>query len=242
MRWFTGEAINLTENRAVLHTALRGGADAPQGDDVEGTLARFLDFAERVRSGAFAASGGVVTDVINIGIGGSDLGPAMAARALAPDMDGPRLHFVSNVDGAHMADTIARLDPARTLIIVASKTFTTLETMANARLARTWLGEHANGQMAAVSTNIAGCAEFGIPEERVFGFWDWVGGRYSIWSAIGLSLAIGMGGRQVPRLPVRCRRHGPAFPRSPARGEPARALCDGGASGGAMRWAGPRSR
>lgn len=190
---FAGEPINLTENRAVLHTALRGGADAPDGDDVEGTLARFLDFAEQVRSGAFAAAGGPISDVINIGIGGSDLGPAMAARALLPDMDGPRLHFVSNVDGAHLADTVARLDPATTLVIVASKTFTTLETMANARLARTWLGDHASGQMAAVSTNIAGCAEFGIPEARVFGFWDWVGGRYSIWSAIGLSLAIGMG-------------------------------------------------
>lgn len=190
---FAGDAINLTEDRAVLHTALRGSADAPDGDDVEATLARFLDFAERVRSGAFSGARGPITDVINIGIGGSDLGPAMAARALAPDMDGPRLHFVSNVDGAHMADTIARLDPAHTLVIIASKTFTTLETMSNARLARTWLGDHADGQMAAVSTNIAGCAEFGIPEDRVFGFWDWVGGRYSIWSAIGLSLAIGMG-------------------------------------------------
>jgi glucose-6-phosphate isomerase len=146
-----------------------------------------------VRAGAAAGAGGRFADVINIGIGGSDLGPAMAARALRPDCDGPRLHFVSNVDGAHFADTAADLDPARTLVIVSSKTFTTLETMANARLARDWLGEHAAGQMAAVSTNLAACAEFGIPETRVFGFWDWVGGRYSLWSAIGLSLAIGIG-------------------------------------------------
>ncbi len=117
----------------------------------------------------------------------------MAARALRPDTDGPRLHFVSNVDGAHFADTVAELDPARTLVIVSSKTFTTLETMANAALARDWLGQHAAEQMAAVSTNLKGCAEFGIPAERVFGFWDWVGGRYSLWSAIGLSLAIGIG-------------------------------------------------
>ena len=195
-----GEAVNATEGRAALHMALRGSVPAPEGADVEGTLARFLTFAEEVRSGAVAATGGPVTDVVNIGIGGSDLGPAMAAQALSPDIDGPRLHFVSNVDGAHFADTVAALDPARTLVIVASKTFTTLETMANARLARAWLGEHAGGQMAAVSTNIAGCAEFGIPEERVFGFWDWVGGRYSLWSAIGLALAIGIGAERFRDL------------------------------------------
>ncbi len=192
-RMAAGEAINLTEGRAVLHMALRGGTQAPPEDDVAGVLDRFLIFAESIRRGDFAAAGGPFADVINIGIGGSDLGPAMAARALSPDCDGPRLHFVSNVDGAHLADTVAGLDPARTLVIVASKTFTTLETMANARLARAWLGPHAGGQMAAVSTNVEGCAAFGIPAERVFGFWDWVGGRYSLWSAIGLSLAIGIG-------------------------------------------------
>ena len=191
---FRGEPVNETEGRAVMHMALRGGADVPEGDDVPGTLQRFLDFC---RAGA---RGRRVTDVINIGIGGSDLGPVMAARALAPDCDGPRLHFVSNVDGAHFADTVKGLDPAGTLVIVASKTFTTLETMANARLARDWLGPHADGQMAAVSTNLAGCAEFGIPAERVFGFWDWVGGRYSIWSAIGLSLAIGIGAERFRAL------------------------------------------
>ena len=188
-----GAPINATEGRAVLHMALRGGAAPPAGDDVEAVLDRFLAFAEAVRTGRVAGAGGPFTDIVNIGIGGSDLGPAMAARALRPDCDGPRLHYVSNVDGAHFADTVASLDPAHTLVIVSSKTFTTLETMANARLARDWLGAHAGGQMVAVSTNLAATAEFGIPEERVFGFWDWVGGRYSLWSAIGLSLAIGIG-------------------------------------------------
>ena len=163
---FAGARINVTEDRAVLHPALRGGAPAPEGDDVAATLDRFLAFAEDVRLGGFTGAGGAFTDVVNIGIGGSDLGPVMVARALRPDNDGPRLHFVSNVDGAHLADTVAGLDPARTLVIVASKTFTTLETMANARLARDWLGGHASGQMAAVSTNLPGCAAFGIPENR----------------------------------------------------------------------------
>ena len=192
-RMAAGAAVNPSEGRPALHMALRGGADPPPGADVAGVRARFLAFAEDLRQGRHAAAGGPVTDVINIGIGGSDLGPAMAAEALAPDRDGPRLHFVSNVDGAHFADTVARLDPARSFVIVASKTFATLETMANARLARDWLGAHAGGQMAAVSTNIPACAAFGIPEDRVFGFWDWVGGRYSVWSAIGLALAIGIG-------------------------------------------------
>lgn len=184
---FAGEPVNETEGRAVLHMALRGGAEAPSGDDVMGTLERFLTYAEEIRAA------GHVTDIVNIGIGGSDLGPDMAARALAPDCDGPHLHYVSNVDGAHLADTIAGLNPATTLVIVASKSFTTLETIANAGLARDWLGPHALGQMAAVSTNLDACAAFGIPAERVFGFWDWTGGRYSIWSSVGLSLAIGIG-------------------------------------------------
>ncbi|MBC6404874.1 MAG: glucose-6-phosphate isomerase [Rhodospirillales bacterium] len=192
-RMAAGEAVNSTEGRPVLHMALRGSIKAPAGDDVEGVLERFLAFAESVRDGSFAGSGGAFTDVINIGIGGSDLGPVMAARALRPDCDGPRLHFAANVDGAHLADIAAGLNPARTLVIVSSKTFTTLETMANAQLARDWLGIHAKEQMAAVSVNLSGCADFGIPSGRVFGFWDWVGGRYSIWSAIGLSLAIGIG-------------------------------------------------
>ena len=205
-RMAAGETVNVTEGRAVLHMALRGSV-APDIDgvaEVGPTLERFLTFAEDVRSGRYAATNGPFTDVINLGIGGSDLGPAMAARALRPDCDGPRLHFVSNVDGAHLADTIRDLDPRRTLVVVASKTFTTLETMRNARSALEWLrsavGERADRHMAAVSTNLEGCAAFGIEADRVFGFWDWVGGRYSIWSAIGLPLAIGIGAERFRAL------------------------------------------
>lgn len=193
----SGAHWNLTEDRAVLHMALRGGADVPAGDDVAGTLTRMLGFAQDVRSGRYMAGAGPFTDIINIGIGGSDLGPAMVARALEPDRDGPRLHFVSNADLGHLTDVTAAIDPARTLVIVASKTFTTQETMMNARAARAWLqsavGDNAGRHMAAVSSNIAGAAAFGIDADRVFGFWDWVGGRYSIWSAIGLPVAIGVG-------------------------------------------------
>ena len=190
---FAGAPVNRTEGRAALHMALRGGAAAPSGDDVDGVRASFLTFAEGVRAGSF-------TDVINIGIGGSDLGPAMAVRALSPDHDGPRVHFVSNVDGAHLADTLRTLDPATTLVIVASKTFTTLESMTNARSARAWLGPHATDNLAAVSTNLAACTEFGVPAERVFGFWDWVGGRFSLWGAIGLPLAIAIGASRFHSL------------------------------------------
>ena len=206
---FAGEIINITENRAVLHTALRATADADIRvagrnvvPDVHETLERFLDFAEAVRGGkmAAAADGQAFTDVVNIGIGGSDLGPAMATLALAPYHDGPRLHFVSNVDGAHIADTLRGLNPARTLFIVASKTFTTVETMANAATARIWLakalGEAAVGaHFCAVSTAIEKCAAFGITQDRIFGFWDWVGGRYSVWSSVGLPVAIAIGGK-----------------------------------------------
>ena len=193
---FGAEHLNLTEDRPALHMALRGGAEAPAGDDVAGTRERFLTFAEAVRAGGYAAAAGPFTDVINIGIGGSDLGPAMVARALEPDRAGPRLHFVSNVDGAHLADVTRGLDPARTLVIVASKTFTTLETMTNAQSAREWLldaVDEPGAHMAAVSSNVPAAAEFGIDADRVFGFWDWVGGRYSVWSAIGLPVAIGIG-------------------------------------------------
>lgn len=194
---FSGKPRNLTEKRAVLHMALRGSVDAPVGDDVEGVLSQFLAFAEEVRSGTYAAEQGAFTDVINIGIGGSDLGPVMVAAALEPDRDGPRLHFVSNVDGAHLADVTKKLDPSRTLVVIASKTFTTHETMMNANAAREWLrarvGDAAGRHMVAVSTNVEGAAAFGIDESRVFGFWDWVGGRYSVWSAIGLPVAIGIG-------------------------------------------------
>jgi len=200
---FRGDKINETEGRAVLHTALRnldGGPVEVDGIDVmpgvRGTLARMRDFAEAVRSGDKGGAGGAITDVVNIGIGGSDLGPAMAVLALAPYHDGPRCHFVSNVDGAHIADTLRGLDPTRTLVIVASKTFTTIETMTNARTARAWLvegGGDARRQFAALSTAEERVAAFGIDAEHMFGFEDWVGGRYSIWGPIGLSLMIAIG-------------------------------------------------
>lgn len=197
---FAGEKINTTEDRAVLHTALRnrGGAVMVDGADVmpelRETLERMGEFADALRSGAFnAVDGGAITDVVSIGIGGSDLGPAMGVDALAPYHDGPSVHFVSNVDGAHIADTLRQLDPARTLVIVASKTFTTIETMTNAETARTWLGAAASGQMVAISTSLEKTAAFGIPAERVFGFEDWVGGRYSMWGPIGLPLMLAIG-------------------------------------------------
>ncbi|WP_454917782.1 glucose-6-phosphate isomerase [Xanthobacter sediminis] len=203
---FAGGRVNVTERRAVLHTALRDSTPAPlmlDGVDVKAevraTLARLAAFAEAVRDGRLTgATGRAFTDVVNIGIGGSDLGPAMATLALAPYHDGPRCHFVSNVDGAHLADTLKGLDPATTLVIVASKTFTTVETMCNARTARAWitraLGEDAVGaHFAAVSTARDKVAAFGIAPERTFGFWDWVGGRYSLWSAIGLSVMLAIG-------------------------------------------------
>jgi glucose-6-phosphate isomerase len=203
---FAGEAINATERRAVLHAALRaGGGSRAKVDgkavdpDIAAELERFLGFAEDVRKGRYgAADGKPFTDVVNIGIGGSDLGPAMATQALAPYHDGPRLHFVSNVDGAHLADTLKPLSPARTLVLVASKTFTTQETMANALSARAWVEKtlgprNAGRHFAAISTARAKVEAFGIDPARMFGFWDWVGGRYSIWSSIGLSLAVAIG-------------------------------------------------
>ncbi len=202
---FAGEAINRTENRPALHVALRAPADATYMvggrnvvPDVQDVLGRTADFAAGVRSGTVAGNGGPFTDVVNIGIGGSDLGPAMATRALAPWHDGPRAHFVSNVDGVHIRETLAPLDPARTLFLVSSKSFTTTETMTNAASARAWiagaLGEDKVGDhFVAISTALDKVAHFGIRPERVFGFWDWVGGRYSVWSAIGLSLMIAIG-------------------------------------------------
>jgi len=200
---FAGEKINVTEDRAVLHTALRnldGGPVMVDGEDVmpgvKAVLARMEDFAGDVRGGRFSGAGGQITDVVNIGIGGSDLGPAMACLALAPYHDGPRCHFVSNVDGADISDTLRGLDPKRTLVIVASKTFTTIETMTNAATAKAWISEgggDVKGQFAALSTNLEKTGAFGIPPERVFGFEDWVGGRYSVWGPIGLSLMIAIG-------------------------------------------------
>jgi glucose-6-phosphate isomerase len=200
---FAGDKINLTEGRAVLHVALRAGAEAVikvDGRDVLPEVRRIRAlcnaFARDVRSGAYRGQGGRITDVVNIGIGGSDLGPAMATLALAPFHDGPRVHFVSNVDGAHIHDTLAVLDPTTTLVIVASKTFTTIETMTNADTAKRWMaGKVTNpaAQFAAVSTAGDKTAAYGIDPARVFGFEDWVGGRYSLWGPIGLSLMIAVG-------------------------------------------------
>lgn len=203
---FAGEKINITEDRAVLHTALRNRSHQPvmlDGEDVMPGVQAVLDamrvFTGRVRSGMTRGyTKKKFTDVVNIGIGGSDLGPAMAVLALRPVHDGPRCHFVSNVDGAHMADTLKGLDPETTLFIVASKTFTTIETMTNAQTARSWLvealGERAVGDhFCAVSTALDKVATFGIAQDRVFGFWDWVGGRYSLWGAIGLPIMLAVG-------------------------------------------------
>jgi glucose-6-phosphate isomerase len=199
---FSGAKINETEGRAVLHTALRapGGPILVDGVDVmPGVLAtrrRMEAFAMDVRAGEIAGAGGPYTDVVNIGIGGSDLGPAMATLALAPYHDGPRVHYVSNVDGAHIHDTLKGLDPRRTLVIVASKTFTTIETMTNAATARDWMGKAVDdpgAQFAALSSATDKTADFGIDASRVFGFEDWVGGRYSLWGPIGLGLMLAVG-------------------------------------------------
>ncbi|MDO5642688.1 MAG: glucose-6-phosphate isomerase [Paracoccus sp. (in: a-proteobacteria)] len=199
---FTGARINETEGRSVLHTALRnpGQPLVVEGQDISAEVSTTLDrmgaFADALRGGSFKGQGGPITDVVNIGIGGSDLGPKMAALALAPFHDGPRTHFVSNVDGADIADVLAGLDPARTLVIVASKTFTTIETMTNAETARNWMAKAVRepaAQFAALSSATQKTADWGIDAARVFGFEDWVGGRYSMWGPIGLSLMIAIG-------------------------------------------------
>jgi glucose-6-phosphate isomerase len=199
---FAGAVINETEGRAVLHTALRNLNDPVilDGKDVmpavRATHARMQAFCDDVRGGRFTGQGGKITDVVNIGIGGSDLGPAMAVLALAPAHDGPRCHFISNVDGAHAHDILQNLDPTTTLVIVASKTFTTIETMTNAETARAWMARKVKNpaaQFAAVSTSAEKTAAFGIDAARVFGFEDWVGGRYSMWGPIGLSLMLAIG-------------------------------------------------
>jgi glucose-6-phosphate isomerase len=208
-----GEKINTTENRAVLHTALRNRSGSPvitDGEDVmpgvNAVLEAMARFAGGIRSGELrGATCKPFTDIVNIGIGGSDLGPAMATLALAPFHDGPRTHFVSNIDAAHIADTLKLLNAESTLFIVASKTFTTIETMTNAQTARAWLAERLGSgavghHFAAVSTALDKVAEFGIGEDRVFGFWDWVGGRYSLWSAIGLPIMIAVGADSFGRM------------------------------------------
>jgi glucose-6-phosphate isomerase len=205
---FDGVKINRTEDRAVLHVALRNRTNRPivvDGADVmpevNRVLAQMGDFCARVHSGAWTGyTGKKITDVVNIGIGGSDLGPQMATLALAHyAVPGITPHFVSNVDGTHLAETFKRVSPETTLFIIASKTFTTLETMANAHTARDWFLASAKDEAAvakhfvALSTNAAAVAKFGIDTANMFAFWDWVGGRYSLWSAIGLSIALAVG-------------------------------------------------
>ncbi len=204
---FTGEKINRTENRAVLHTALRNRSNTPvyvDGKDVmpevNAVLAKMSAFCDRVISGEWKGyTGKAITDVVNIGIGGSDLGPYMVTEALRSYKNHLNMHFVSNVDGTHIAETLKKVNPETTLFLVASKTFTTQETMTNANSARDWLLAAAKDNsavakhFAALSTNGKAVAEFGIDTNNMFEFWDWVGGRYSLWSAIGLSIALSIG-------------------------------------------------
>jgi glucose-6-phosphate isomerase len=211
-RWiekmFQGEKINVTEGRAVLHVALRNRSNTPiivDGEDVmpavNGVLKQMRSFTESVRSGAWKGyTGKAMTDIVNIGIGGSDLGPVMVTEALRP-YGHPRLnvHFVSNIDGTHIAETLKRLTPETALFIISSKTFTTQETITNAQSAKRWFLDRAKDDSAvakhfvAVSTNAEAVSGFGIDTKNMFEFWDWVGGRYSLWSAIGLSIALYIG-------------------------------------------------
>ncbi len=207
-KMFAGEKINITENRAVLHTALRNRANTPvivDGNDVmpevNAVLTQMRQFSDKVRSGKWLGySGKRITDIVNIGIGGSDLGPVMVCDALkpyaSPDLN---VHFVSNIDGAHLMRALNVCNPETTLFIVASKTFTTQETMTNAHSARAWFLKSAKDEsqvakhFVALSTNVQAVTDFGIDTSNMFAFWDWVGGRYSLWSAIGLSIAIYVG-------------------------------------------------
>jgi len=212
---FAGEPINETEGRAVLHTALRNRTDAPvyaDGQnvmpDVNAVLAKMKGFSEQMRSGVWKGyTGQTITDIVNIGIGGSDLGPVMVTECLRPyAAQGLRVHFVSNVDGTHLAEALKQLDPQTTFFLIASKTFTTQETMTNAFSAREWFltraGDrtHVARHFAAISTNTAKVEEFGIHPDNMFVFWDWVGGRYSLWSAIGLSIACYVGFERFEQL------------------------------------------
>lgn len=204
---FSGQKINQNENRAVLHTALRAKASKSiivDGDDIipgiQAVKAHMKDFSNQVISGAWKGySGKAITDVVNIGIGGSDLGPVMVTEALKPYKNHLNIHFVSNVDGTHIAETLKKVNPETTLFLIASKTFTTQETMANAFSARNWFLDSAldeaavSKHFAALSTNAKAVGEFGIDVANMFEFWDWVGGRYSLWSAIGLSISLSIG-------------------------------------------------
>lgn len=205
---FAGEKINNTEDRAVLHVALRNRSNAPivvDGEDVmpgvNAVLEKMKGFCDKVQSGNWKGyTGKSITDVVNIGIGGSDLGPVMVTEALKPyATSGISVHFVSNVDGTHIAETLKKVNPETTLFIIASKTFTTQETLANANSAKSWFLQTAKDNAAvakhfvALSTNAKEVAAFGIDTNNMFEFWDWVGGRYSLWSAIGLSIAVYIG-------------------------------------------------
>ncbi|HEX2568088.1 MAG TPA: glucose-6-phosphate isomerase [Polyangia bacterium] len=207
-RMFTGEKINTTEDRAVLHVALRNRSNRPimvDGKDVmpevNQVLAHMREWTEAIRNGSWTGyTGKAITDVVNIGIGGSDLGPVMATEALKPyAKPGLRVHFVSNIDGTHMVETLKKVNPETTVFIVASKTFTTQETITNAITAKEWFLKAAGDQkhvakhFVALSTNEAEVTKFGIDKKNMFAFWDWVGGRYSLWSAIGLSIAVYIG-------------------------------------------------
>nr|CAG4640703.1 EOG090X02RQ [Eulimnadia texana] len=211
---FRGDKINFTENRAVLHVALRNRSNKPiviDGADVmpgvNAVLDHMKEFCEQVISGQWKGyTGKPITDVVNIGIGGSDLGPLMVTEALKAYAVGPKVHFVSNVDGTHIAVTLQKLNPETTLFIIASKTFTTQETITNATSAKEWFLEKAKDEstvakhFVALSTNGPKVREFGIDERNMFAFWDWVGGRYSLWSAIGLSIALHIGYENFEKL------------------------------------------
>uniref|UniRef100_A0A0K2UB18 Glucose-6-phosphate isomerase n=1 Tax=Lepeophtheirus salmonis TaxID=72036 RepID=A0A0K2UB18_LEPSM len=211
---FSGDKINFTEDRAVLHVALRNRSNTPitvNNKDVMPSVNAVLDhmkeFCSQVIGGEWKGfSGKTVTDVVNIGIGGSDLGPLMVTEALKPYQVGPNVHFVSNIDGTHMATTLKKVNPETTLFIIASKTFTTQETITNATTAKEWFLNVAKDPSAvakhfvALSTNGPKVKDFGIDEKNMFEFWDWVGGRYSLWSAIGLSIAVHIGFENFEKL------------------------------------------
>ena len=215
-RLFAGERVNFTEQRSVLHVALRNRSNTPillNGvnvmNDVNGVLDKMRAFVQRVRAGEWLGyTGKPMSDVVNIGIGGSDLGPLMVTEALKPyGVNGPlRVHFVSNVDGTHLAEVLRKLNPETTLFVIASKTFTTQETLMNAISAKQWFIEaalehdHVAKHFVALSTNTEKVVAFGIDASNMFGFWDWVGGRYSLWSAIGLTIALYIGFEQFERL------------------------------------------
>ncbi|AWW33037.1 glucose-6-phosphate isomerase [Echinicola strongylocentroti] len=212
---FTGVHINQTEDRAVLHTALRNRSNTPVEvdgkdvmPDVNAVLAQMKAFADKVNNGEWKGfTGKPIKSLVNIGIGGSDLGPVMVTEALKPyQYESLDIHFVSNVDGTHMAETLKKVDAETTLFFIASKTFTTQETMTNAHTARSWFLDHAKDEAAvakhfvALSTNAESVSEFGIDTDNMFAFWDWVGGRYSLWSAIGLPIACAIGFDQYEKL------------------------------------------